>query len=150
MKNVIIAVVITTLIIGGGSFFAGIKYTQAKNNTAAQSLNANGRQFRTGTGTPGQNRGANGGFVNGSILSKDDKSITVQIQGGGSKIIFLSGSTTISKSADGTISDLEIGKNVMVNGTANSDGSVSAQSIQIRPAGINNPAAPQPTTPITK
>jgi hypothetical protein len=149
MKNIIAAIIITVIIVGGGSFFGGIKYAQAKNSISAQFSNASGRQFGTGTNATRQGRNANSGFVNGSIISKDDKSITVKLQDGGSKIIFLSGSTTISKTTDGALSDLEVGKNVMVNGSANQDGSITAQSIQIRPAGINNPAG-QPTTPAAK
>ncbi|OIO07392.1 hypothetical protein CO115_00755 [Candidatus Falkowbacteria bacterium CG_4_9_14_3_um_filter_36_9] len=52
---------------------------------------------------------------------------------GGSKIVFLSDSTSIGKTTDGTVADLEAGKQVTINGKDNSDGSVTAQSIQIRP-----------------
>lgn len=43
-------------------------------------------------------------------------------------------STEISKFSEGAINDLEIGKNISINGTANSDGSLIAQMIQLRPA----------------
>jgi hypothetical protein len=91
-----------------------------------------------------RNGGGSGGFTAGEIISKDDKSITVQIMGGGpgspptggSKIIFLDSTTKISKSASGTLADLATGTQVSIMGTPNIDGSISAQSVQIRPAPV--------------
>ena len=53
-------------------------------------------------------------------------------------------STSINKSAEGSKNDLIVGENVAVFGTNNSDGSVTAQNIQLNPefrgapAGSNN------------
>jgi hypothetical protein len=135
----IIPIVIVAIIIVGLAFFAGMRIGKGKNTTAltmqqrfAQDGTGN---FRGGTGT----RNGAGNFAGGQIIAKDDKSITVQIQGGGSKIIFYSATTEIGKTVTGTTADLEIGKTVTATGTTNSDGSITAQSIQLRPQSLVPP-----------
>ena len=125
----------------GGTTFSKSKSTTPQNGNQAGLL-GQGNQF-------GQGRGmrAGGGNVFGQIIAKDANSITVEIKtptdqkgatiantGTGSKIVFYTGTTTILKTTDGTIDDLAIGKNISVQGTANPDGSVNAQSISLRPA----------------
>ena len=140
MNKIIIGVVIGAIVIGGGSFYAGIKYAGAKSQTGFRGANfANfsegDRQARfqqtgsAGTGGPTGMRG--GDFAAGGIISKDSQSITVKLQDGGSRIVLFSGSTTVSKIAAGSAEDLKAGEQVTVNGMANQDGSMTARAIQI-------------------
>ena len=131
--NKIIVIVLGVVIIGGGSFYGGMKYDQSKTASDRQA-----RLQQQGGGFPG-GRGAraNGGFATGEVLARDDKSITIKMRDGGSKIIFLTGSTPVTKSVSGAVQDISVGSQVTVTGTANQDGSLSAESIQIRP---NTPA----------
>ncbi len=148
-------VIAALIIVGGASFYGGLKYADSKNPSSAGSasnrqnfsnLTPEQRQQRFGQMGAGAGRtdagarqgGAN--FVSGEIIAKDDKSITVKLRDGGSKIVFYSGSTNIEKFASGATNDLEVGKSIMVNGSANADGSVTAQSIQLRPEIIAPPA----------
>jgi hypothetical protein len=140
MKKQFPLLIIGALVIAGVSFYGGMLYSTS--SSSMRSANGAGfQQFRNGGGGEANTQGAfrrggpggMGGFTAGEILFKDDKSITVKLRDGGSKIVFYSGSTTIGKMADGTAADLEVGKDVMVAGSANADGSVNAQSIQIRP-----------------
>ena len=78
------------------------------------------------------------GCIAGEVLSKDDKSVTLKLRDSGSKIIFFSDSTQITKSAGGSAKDLTVGQEISATGEANSDGSVNAQTIQIHPAMPNN------------
>jgi hypothetical protein len=129
--NKIILAVVIVIIVAGGSFYGGMIYGKSQNPKPGSG---------SGTFQTRINRAGGGGFISGSILSKDASSITLQLQNGsGSKIIFYSDTTQINKQALGTATDLATGTSVSVVGTTNSDGSVTAQSIQIRPAGQGRP-----------
>ena len=146
-KKVIISVVVC-LVIAVLSFWGGLMYVgkNIKNaNLSRQgnfSQNGFGQNGGTRIGGQGMRGGMGGGLVSGEVLSMDQKSITVKLRDGGSKIVLFSPNTKVEKTVDGATSDVVTGKTVMVTGTANSDGSVSATSIQLRPA---FPVAP--TTP---
>lgn len=75
------------------------------------------------------------GMTMGTILSVDDKGITLDVKPNGSRIIFITSETKILKSTEGTQSDLKEGSSVTITGTPNSDGSITAKSVQIRPEG---------------
>lgn len=141
----LIPVIVCALAIGSGAFYAGTKYSQGKGlgnmraeagvfaNLSPEERQARIQQYGGGAGgRVGGGTRAGGGVVAGEILSLDDKSITVKLRDGGSKIIFISGSTQVMKMVEGSAKDLIVGTQVTAMGSANSDGSVSGQSIQIR------------------
>ncbi len=135
MDKKLIGIALAALIIGGaGGYFIGMHH----GSSSRQFGMGNGaRQFNTtfggGAGAGGARRSM-GGFTAGQILSMDNQSITIKGMDGSSKIVFFSTSTSVMKSASGSIDDLKTGTEVMVNGTTNPDGSVTASSIQIRGA----------------
>ncbi|MDD5341415.1 MAG: DUF5666 domain-containing protein [Patescibacteria group bacterium] len=134
----IIALAVAVIVIGGASFYAGTLLAHGN-----KSGNRNMPGFTNGIDARGAK--GNDNFVNGQILSIDSSSITVKIPNNGSKIILLTDSTPISKMASGTKADLTVGETIMATGTTNTDGSVTAQSIQIRPS-MPNPGAPTNST----
>ncbi len=144
MKNAFIGYVITALIVGGGAFYGGMEYQKTlKSERGAGGINnfANlspeerqkmREQFGGNTMRSGQGRNG-GNIATGEIIAKDDKSITVKLRDGGSKIIFYTDTTDIGKFTKGEKNDLEVGKTVLVTGEQNSEGTITAQSIQLRP-----------------
>ncbi len=137
MNKIIPSIVGITIVVGGISFYAGMHY--AKNGSVGKSgfdSQANVNQGRFGQPGAGRGRafggGVSGGLTNGEIMSKDDKTITIKMRDGSSKIIFFSNATKIEKPAIAQVSDLVAGQQVMVMGDANSDGSLTAKSIQVR------------------
>lgn len=138
MKNntLIIACVLVAVVFGGGGFYGGMQYANAQRPSGAArfagATGANAGQFAA-RGQNGQ-RGNFGGGASGQVVSKDDKSLTLSIMGGGSKVVYYSASTTVNKMAAGSLDDVAQGSNVMVVGSSNADGSVTASMIQLRPA----------------
>lgn len=135
MKKNLIILIVVAVVVGVAAFYGGMAYGKSKATPAfGQGNRAAGANF-AGRQGPSTGLGRSGGSANGQIIAKDDKSITIQMgNNGGSKIVFYSASTEVSKFDKGDASDIAVGQSVMINGTANSDGSVTAQTIQIRPA----------------
>ncbi|MFH0740103.1 MAG: hypothetical protein V1819_03375 [bacterium] len=152
-KTLLVSVIVLVVVVGVGSFYGGMVYAKGANKGMA-GRNFNGQQFGANIAGMGQrgdmaNRagGVAGGFVSGEVISQDGQSITVKLmargnatgsqetagQAGGSKIVFFSTSTQIMKTSSGSISDIAVGSNLTITGKANSDGTLTAQSIQIRP-----------------
>ncbi len=139
MKKQIPSFLLIAIVFAGAGFFGGMKYQQKK---GLQNIRQQfgGGQFQRGNGSAnisGQPRQAGnrivGRAVTGEILSQDEKSFTVKLPDGSSKIVLLSESTTVNKATAGTKEDLKTGEQVVVFGTENSDGSVTAQNIQLNP-----------------
>ncbi len=137
------------IVVAGLVFFGGIKYQEGKSTNQIAGNNQGrpgGGQFlqRNGTG----NR-TGGRATNGEIISTDDKSITVKLTDGSSKIILMGDKTQINKATTGTKSDLVVGLRVVVFGSDNTDGSVTAQNIQLNPqfSGMGGDRKPTTLTP---
>lgn len=135
MSKTVIFSVIAIILVGGGAFFGGMKYQQSKltrfnGNGGRMVFNANGQPRQGGLG---QNR-QNFRPVNGQITNVDEKSLTVKMADGSSRIVLLSNSTQLLKSQEANREDLKVGETVMAVGTENADGSITAQNIQINPS----------------
>ena len=136
-KKICVVIVIAVALV---SFYIGTKFPAQSTGTSVTTA-TDTAQNGTRTGSSRQRNGTGlGGMTSGTILSVSDTGIVLQLRTGGSKIIFVSPGTEVSKFVAGTSADLTTGANVNVAGDANADGSVTAKTIQIRP---NTPAGQQ-------
>jgi hypothetical protein len=147
MKQHMMAVVLIVAVASaGGGFFAGTKYQQSKRG---QFFMQGGSPTQGRMGSPmGNGTGMRGGFrpVTGEVLKTDGTSMTVKLSDGSSKIILLTEKTEINTATKGTANDLVTGTKVAVFGSENTDGSVTAQNVQINPLLQRN----QESTPSAK
>ncbi|MFA6354445.1 MAG: hypothetical protein WCX12_02055 [Candidatus Paceibacterota bacterium] len=137
----ILPIIIAIIVAGGLGFYIGTKSTGGGNTPADNNKQIGSQNFQPGSGFGAGRRagvGTGGGFVSGDVIKKDATSITVQTNEGSSKVILISDTTPVMKEASGTLGDVLVGKQITVIGSANSDGSITAQSIQLRPNLRNN------------
>lgn len=142
MKKFLPLIIIAVVVVGGCAFYGGMKFGGSKGQKGFQAGGAmQDQRWGGATGAAGARQGGGnmGNLANGEILSKDDQSITIKMRDGGSKIIFFSTSTEVGKFVTGTVADLIVGQTIMATGKTNTDGSVTAQTIQLR--------APMPAAP---
>lgn len=127
--------------VAGGSFYGGMQYQKGDAAEGAQFRGgfAEGgmgqRQGGMGAGGTRMTQGMGGGFTMGEIISKDATGITIKMQDGSTKIVLVGESTQVMKSAAGSAADLVVGESVTVTGAADQNGIITAQSVQLRPAG---------------
>ena len=131
MKKMLPFFIILLLIVAGSSFYGGMKYGESRGSGRDFGAMQQRQQF----GGPGRLNNSQSGasFIDGDILSKDEKSSTVKLRDGGSKIIFISDTTQVMTMATTSLDSLQTDMGVMISGTSNTDGSLTAKSIQIRP-----------------
>lgn len=145
--------IILMLVIAGASFYGGmvVGKNQATASAAAVPMNSpEGFQPPDGAAVPGNStrsfgaRGQGGaagdfaapdGMTFGEIESIDGNTLTLTTQAGGTVMVQVTDTTLIEKNASVEISDLIAGDTVIVSGSDNSDGSITARSVQVAPAG---------------
>ena len=129
-KNIIL-IPIVAIAIGISGFIAGLKYQESKTPEFARNLPENIEQMRGQMGQHRSNGGSGLTTIRGEIISIDDSSVTVKLADDSSKIVILADSTGINKSEKGSAEDLTEGVKVIIIGQTNSDGSITAQNVQI-------------------
>lgn len=139
----------SVLVVGGVSFLSGMKYGQRRGMGAREGEwgsfrnvlpeDRTMRMEQLGGGGNGMRRmgvnGTRGGevFVGGEVIKKDPEGITLKLRDGGSRIVFTSSSTKVTKNVSGKLEDIEGGNQVLISGTGNQDGSMTAAVIQLSP-----------------
>ena len=108
--------IITIAVVGVVCFFGGMKYGQSTSKPTTGTSQTN---FQSGAGGGGRRGFAAGqGATAGEILSLDATGITLKMRDGSSKIIILSSSTPVMKTATGSMSDLKTGEAVVVESSS--------------------------------
>lgn len=122
--------VVIAVVVGAAAFFGGMQYQKMQRTTvtAGQFGQAGGQ----GAGRFGA-RGAGSRPTTGEVISQDATGFTVKLPDGSTKIILVGSSTMFVKTSTASASDVKTGDKIMVFGTQNSDGSTTAQNIQINP-----------------
>lgn len=134
-KQLLAGGILAMALVAGGAFYGGMKYQQSKVPVFGMRGQAAFGQLRDGAGGPMARRvpGTDGLGVAGDVLLKDATGFTLKLRDGGSKNIVTTSSTRVSKMTDGSIEDVGVGTSVTILGTTNSDGSLTATQVQLRP-----------------
>lgn len=137
-KNPTIVLSIIAIAAAALGFFGGMKYQQTKTPTFGKGVaqGAMNQNKQTGSASVKNVRagaGTGNGLKMGTIAAMDATSITLKMQDGSSKIVILAGSTTYKKTADAAKTDVKVGDIVVITGTTNSDGSITAENVQLNP-----------------
>ncbi len=136
---VVIGVLLAIVAVGGGSFWAGMKMGENRvmQDPARffQQFRGQGGQFpgMVGTPQPGREAAPFGGGIMGAIKAVEGDTLVVTTEEGEIRVQTTE-TTLIEKSMAVEVGDLEVGEQVVVSGSRNDDGSVTARSIRVSTA----------------
>ncbi|MGB8648318.1 MAG: hypothetical protein WCF84_23990 [Anaerolineae bacterium] len=153
----IIVGVVLAIILAGSSFYGGILYARGPGRTTQASGRfagaPNGNNGQNGTGAPGQGglgQGRGGGLF-GQVVQAGDGVLVISDNNGAQTKILVTDTTLIEKNASVKLTDIAQGETVIVSGAQAADGTYTARSIQVAPAGRfapdtgQNPGAQNPS-----
>ena len=138
----IIGSIAVAVLTGGVGFWGGTMYQKSRSIFNFQNR-GEGRTMMQGQNTDTKvsgNRVIQGGQgqmgqrnIAGEVTAKDNKSVTVKMNDGSSRIIILSDKTVYRISEESSLDKVAIGTKVAVFGETGTDGSVTATNIEINP-----------------
>ena len=136
---IIIGVLLVIVAVGGGSFWAGM--TVGENRVIQdparffQQMRGEAGQFRemVGTPQPGAEVQRFGGGITGTIEAVEGDTLVVSTEEGEIRVQ-TTDTTLIEKSMAVDVGDLAVGEQVVVSGSQNDDGSITARSIRVSTA----------------
>lgn len=142
-KNNSILVIVVSLVVGGLGFFGGMQYQKSQLGSRGPGQFQNRQAPPSGASSGMMRQGGQGGMngqpISGEIMSIDEGTLTVKTQDGSSKIVIYSSSTTVNKSSAGSVSDLQVGENVLVMGSQDSNGAITAQTLSVGTTMLQRP-----------
>jgi hypothetical protein len=137
----IILGIVVLVLVAGASFYGGMVYGKnqeqaalaARRQGAFPGAGANGQL----TGQAGANArtGGQGGMLFGQIDSIGDGALVVKDNNGKQTQVKVTDTTLIEKQASVKLTDLTTGETVIISGSTAADGSITARSVQVAPAG---------------
>ena len=133
---IVVGVLVLVVAVGAGAFWAGMSYgkSQASQDRASlmqERLGARGIQLPAGDQLPqgGQRDTAQfGGGISGTIEIIEGETLVINTDEGIIRVQ-TADTTLIEKNMSVGVGDLEVGEMVVVSGSRNEDGSVTARSI---------------------
>jgi hypothetical protein len=126
----IVWLVIAIVALGGGYFLGKASGATSRAAGFAGAYSSSTRRAAGGA--------AGGGLITGTIATLGSSSITLQLANGNSEVVFYSTSTPVSEPTTVSVNALKVGTTIIAGGTSNSDGSLTALTLQVRPAGTTS------------
>jgi hypothetical protein len=137
---------VALILVAAGSFYGGMiigEQQATASSPGGSELPADARfppnpaASETGRGQPGVGERFAGrpGMLFGQIDSIDANVLLIANPDGQQTRVEVTDTTLIEKNTSVTVADLTVGEAVMVSGSENSDGSVTARSVQVAPVG---------------